>query len=276
MSNWAKEVEPYVRGQVGAALSVAGDGASEGERGAAARVVRALVGAFMHDRLDEVQATDIANVMGRRLDEAQVVGHLLRALVVGSSNPEKLTVGIERLAHRTTKTQLRKCLWHRACGMLESPVWRARVREAWVRDALAFATNPPPLFTVLPERLMRAWLDLHGSVPTWMAEFVEPRPDLLLSAHLPSRWVWRYTWQRPPREGGTFSRAMCRMRVTSSRWPCSGRSLASPSRRSTAPRRGTRPGSPRRTRCMARRAGRTAVTVRRSPPIERTTCWRCA
>jgi hypothetical protein len=190
MSNWAKDVEPFVRRQVAAALSVAADGASEGERGAAAKVVRALVGAFLHDRLDEVQATDIANVMGRRLDEAQVVGHLLRALVIGSPNPEDLTVGIERLTDRAAEGQLRECLWHLVCGMLESPIWRTCVREEWAREALAVATNPPPSFTVIPERLIRAWLDLHGSVPAWMTEVVEQRPDMLLSPHMPSRWVW--------------------------------------------------------------------------------------
>jgi len=190
MSNWAEDVGPFVRRQVAAALSVAADGASEGERGAAAKVVRALLGAFLHDRLDEVQATDMANVMGRRLDEGQVVGHLLRALVVGSAAPEKLTVGIERLADRAAEGGARESLWHLVCAMLEGPAWRACVREGLAREALAVAVNPPTSFTAIPERLIRAWLDLHGSVPDWMADVVEQRPDLLSSPHMPSRWVW--------------------------------------------------------------------------------------
>jgi len=190
MSDWFEEAEPYVRSQISDALGVATRGKTGGERLAAAKIVRALVGSFLHDRLDETLTTDIMTVLARRLHDGRVVSHLLRALVMGTLDAGRLTVALERLAGRAAESGLQESLWHIVCGMLEVPAWRERVREEWAREALALVTDSSPTFAVSAERLIRAWLDLHSTVPEWMAPTVEQRPDVLASPRLPSRWVW--------------------------------------------------------------------------------------
>ncbi len=190
MSDWLREAEPYVRNQVTEALAVAARETTDGERIAAAKIVRALVASFLHHRLDEAITTDIMTVLARRLDDGRVVGHLLRALVIGVPEAGKLTVALERLAARAAEDGLRESLWHLACGMLEVPAWREGVREEWAREALALVTDSSPTFPAGAERLIRAWLDLHSTVAEWMAPTVEQRPDLLASPHMPPRWVW--------------------------------------------------------------------------------------
>ncbi len=201
MSDWLREAEPYVRSKIGDALGVVTRGTTEGERIAAARIVRALVGSFLHDRLDETLTTDIMTVLARRLDEGQVVSHLFRALAIGAPDAGRLTVGLERLAGRAAESGMRESLWHLVCGMLEVPAWRERVREGWAREALALVTDSSPTFPVSAERLIRAWLDLHGTVPEWMAPTIEQRPDLFASPHMPSRWVWPLHTAAPTTRG---------------------------------------------------------------------------
>jgi hypothetical protein len=201
MNDWLREAEPYVRDRITDALGVVARATTEGERIAAAKIVRALVGSFLHHRLDETITTDIMTVLARRLDDGPVVRHLLRALVIGAPEAGKLTVALERLAGRAAEGGLRESLWHLVCRMLEVPAWRERVCEEWARDALALVTDSSPTCPVSAERLIRAWLDLHSTVPEWMAPTVEQRPDLLMSPHMPSRWVWPLHAAAPTTQG---------------------------------------------------------------------------
>jgi hypothetical protein len=117
VSDWAKEAEPYVLGQIVGAVDVAAHGATLEDRAAAAKIVHSLVGVFFHDRVDETLATKIASVLRHRIDEPQVVRQFLRTLIIGCSNHDKLAPGVERLAEQAAERNLRESLCLFVCGI---------------------------------------------------------------------------------------------------------------------------------------------------------------
>lgn len=175
------DAEDYVRGAITQAVSAAGGRATPEGRATAAKTARVLVRALFRERVDERLATDMANVITRRLDEPAVVRHLLRALVCGCPSHEKLAGGIERLAEQARGRSLRESLWHLVCTMIETPPWATGVRAEWASDALAYAMAHDEAEDLRPERVIGSWLDLYSAVPDWMGAAIHQRPELLVS-----------------------------------------------------------------------------------------------
>jgi hypothetical protein len=160
-------------------------------------MVRMLVATFMRGRFDERMTTDVMNLLALRLDEPEVVHELLRALVLGSFQRSDVGFAVARLAGRAAERKLAASLWQIVRVMIETVPWHESVQEEWAATALDFAVSSG----CETERLIRAWLDLHGSVPAWMAPAVEQRTELLVSPHMPCRWVWPLHAAAPTTKG---------------------------------------------------------------------------
>jgi hypothetical protein len=201
MENQCQNMSDYVRVPIRNAVCEAGDGPRPHDRIAAARVAHALVGALYLRHVDDALGKEIVTALNARLDEPQVVRHLLRSLVIGSGSHAELAGDVELAAGEAVARGFGASAMHLVCGMLETEAWRDRIREAWAEFALAHAMAQGEAGGASPERLIRAWLDLHGVVPGWMAAAIQQRPELLVSPHLPTRWVWPLHLAAPTTKG---------------------------------------------------------------------------
>jgi hypothetical protein len=156
------------------------------DRAHAAYVIQLLVVVVP---VDEKLATDVANVIGRHLEDPDVVFALLRVLQRGCRDHlAKLTRALQRLCARAYAKQMAESLRVLVAVAIETPPWRKTLRVAWVHQVIMerlVAGREHVAALMLAE-----WLPERDRAPDWVRPLVEQHPALLADEDLspPVRW----------------------------------------------------------------------------------------
>jgi hypothetical protein len=172
------------------AVAVLGDARRDHDEREDAACILQLVIRRMHP--SEAALVDVFHALSRSLDVYLAPRWILGA--ISSLRPpvvEKLAGGVERLLQREYLAGRFDILADVLLVVLDEPIWAARLREEWMRAAIAAALERLPESKTTIALLIGGWVLARGEALEWIADLVEERPELVTTGMLPvaTRWV---------------------------------------------------------------------------------------
>ena len=174
------------------------------------RLHMAELAAFMLRRCDKDErvVTDAMDIAASCLNEPEVVRRLLAGIRIAAPDPDKLAIGLARLASRAFREGHDESLASLCVLMLRQSPWAEAVQEEWICRALAWALGGAVPQLRFAGILCGRWVTRRGTAAVWLQQAVQQHPAVLrysgLSAETagvlhwlaPTPESWRILWER--------------------------------------------------------------------------------